>query len=84
MGDRPVLALRSLTGVSLELAAEQGMYWTSKMARIREIYFDQVMSALKEELGFANVMQVPRLSKIVVNMGLGEGATNSKLLEHLT
>lgn len=52
------------------------------MARIREIYFDQVMSALKEELGFANVMQVPRLSKIVVNMGLGEGATNSKLLEN--
>lgn len=52
------------------------------MARIREIYFDKVMSALKEELGFANVMQVPRLSKIVVNMGLGEGATNSKLLEN--
>ncbi len=52
------------------------------MARIREIYLDKVMSALKEELGFANVMQVPRLSKIVVNMGLGEGATNSKLLEN--
>jgi len=52
------------------------------MPRIREIYFGQVMPALKEELGFTNVMQVPRLSKIVVNMGLGEGATNSKLLEN--
>lgn len=51
------------------------------MARIKDLYFSKVLPSLKQELGYANPMQVPRLSKIVVNMGLGEGATNAKLLE---
>lgn len=51
------------------------------MARIKDLYFSKVLPTLKQELGYANPMQVPRLSKIVVNMGLGEGATNTKLLE---
>lgn len=51
------------------------------MARIKDLYFSQVLPSLKQKLGYTNVMQVPRLSKIVVNMGLGEGATNAKLLE---
>ena len=51
------------------------------MARIKDLYFSKVLPTLKQELGYANPMQVPRLSKIVVNMGLGEGATNAKLLE---
>ena len=51
------------------------------MARIKDLYFSKVLPSLKQELGYANPMQVPRLSKIVVNMGLGEGATNTKLLE---
>ena len=51
------------------------------MARIKDLYFSKVLPSLEQELGYANPMQVPRLSKIVVNMGLGEGATNAKLLE---
>lgn len=51
------------------------------MARIKELYFSKVLPSLKQELGYANPMQVPRLAKIVANMGLGEGATNAKLLE---
>lgn len=51
------------------------------MARIKDLYFSKVLPSLEQEMGYANPMQVPRLSKIVVNMGLGEGATNAKLLE---
>lgn len=51
------------------------------MARIKDLYFSKVLPSLERELAYANPMQVPRLSKIVVNMGLGEGATNAKLLE---
>ena len=51
------------------------------MARIKDLYFSKVLPSLEQELGYANPMQVPRLSNIVVNMGLGEGATNAKLLE---
>lgn len=51
------------------------------MARIKDRYFSKVLPSLKQELGYANPMQVPRLAKIVANMGLGEGATNAKLLE---
>ena len=51
------------------------------MARIKDLYYTQMLPTLKQELGYANIMQVPRLKKIVINMGLGEAATNTKLLE---
>ncbi len=51
------------------------------MARIKDLYYTQMLPTLKQELGYANIMQVPRLTKIVINMGLGEAATNTKLLE---
>lgn len=51
------------------------------MARLNEFYRQKVIPALKQELGYANIMQVPRLVKIVVNMGLGEAVQNAKLLE---
>lgn len=51
------------------------------MARIKDLYYTQMLPALKQELGYANIMQVPRLTKIVINIGLGEAATNTKLLE---
>ena len=49
--------------------------------RLREFYGAQVRDALKEELGLSNVMQVPRLEKIVVNMGVGDAAQQAKLLD---
>ena len=50
-------------------------------ARLKEFYRQKVVPTLKQELGYANVMQTPRLQKIVVNMGLGEAVQNPKVLE---
>ncbi len=49
--------------------------------RLRERYTDEIRGALQEELGLANIMQVPRLEKIVVNMGVGDAAQQAKLLD---
>ena len=49
--------------------------------RLRELYSAQIRDALKDELGRSNVMQVPRLVKIVVNMGVGDAAQQAKLLD---
>jgi large subunit ribosomal protein L5 len=51
------------------------------MARLREKYREEVVPALMEEFGYSNVMQVPKLEKIVVNVGLGEAINNAKALE---
>jgi large subunit ribosomal protein L5 len=51
------------------------------MARLREFYEKEVVPALKKDFGFTNLMQVPRLRKIVVNMGVGEAVTNGKLVD---
>ena len=49
--------------------------------RLKEQYKNEVAPALKEELGLANVNQIPRLEKIVVNMGVGAAAGDSKLMD---
>ena len=49
--------------------------------RLRERYRSEVAPALLKEFGYANVMQVPGLSKIVVNMGVGEAARDAKLID---
>jgi len=51
------------------------------MARLKEFYKKEVAPALKKEFGYSNPMQVPAISKIVVNMGCGEASQNSKLIE---
>ena len=51
------------------------------VSRIRQYYFDEVVPALRQRFGYSNVMQVPRLDKIVLNMGLGEAIQNAKLLD---
>ena len=50
-------------------------------ARLRETYNNEVFNALKEKFGYKNVMEVPKLTKITINMGLGEAKDNTKLLE---
>lgn len=50
-------------------------------ARRQARYETEVIPALMKEFGFANVMQVPRLKKIVLNMGLGEAVQNAKMLD---
>ncbi len=49
--------------------------------RIQERYRDDVIAKLSEEFGYSNAHQVPRVTKIVVNTGIGEGTQNPKLLE---
>jgi large subunit ribosomal protein L5 len=49
--------------------------------RLTAKYREEILPALNEQFGYANVMQVPRLTKIVVNMGVGEAARDSKLIE---
>src|SRR5215831_3336833 len=49
--------------------------------RLKERYVNEVAPGLRDEFGFANVMQVPTLTKIVVNMGVGEAARDAKLIE---
>lgn len=51
------------------------------MPRLKEKYEREVASALQEEFKYANPMQVPRLAKVVVNIGLGEAITNAKALD---
>jgi large subunit ribosomal protein L5 len=49
--------------------------------RLRDKYKTEIVPALKDEFGYANVMQIPGLTKIVVNMGVGEAARDSKLID---
>ena len=49
--------------------------------RLKERYVSEIAPALREEFSYANVMQVPSLTKIVVNMGVGEAARDAKLIE---
>ena len=49
--------------------------------RLRERYLTEIAPGLREEFGYSNVMQVPALKKIVVNMGVGEAARDAKLID---
>jgi large subunit ribosomal protein L5 len=51
------------------------------MSRLKERYLAEVVPALKKEFGHANIMAVPRITKVVVNMGLGEGTQNAKVVD---
>src|SRR5499426_3456638 len=49
--------------------------------RLKQRYLDEIVPQLRSDFGYANVMQVPKVTKIVVNMGVGEAARDSKLIE---
>ena len=48
--------------------------------RLKQRYRDEIVPALREEFGFGNVMEVPRVVKVIVNMGVGEAARDAKLI----
>ena len=52
-----------------------------EMPRLKARYREEIVASLREEFSFANVMQVPGLTKIVVNMGVGDAAKDSKLID---
>ena len=49
--------------------------------RLQQRYRDEIAAAMREQFGYSNVMQIPTVTKIVVNMGVGEAARDSKLIE---
>ena len=49
--------------------------------RLQKLYKDEIVSSLMKELNLSNIMQVPKLDKIEVNMGIGEAASNPKLID---
>ena len=51
------------------------------MSRLKEQYQNEIVSAMKAKFGYKNIMQVPKLDKIVLNMGVGEARENQKILE---
>jgi large subunit ribosomal protein L5 len=51
------------------------------MTRLKEKYRNEVVPALQKEFGYTNVMAVPKIEKVVVNMGLGEATANAKLID---
>lgn len=51
------------------------------MSRLKEMYNNEIVEAMTKKFGYKNVMEVPKLNKIVINMGVGEAKENAKLLE---
>ncbi|MSO45550.1 MAG: 50S ribosomal protein L5 [Acidobacteria bacterium] len=51
------------------------------MSRLKDKYASDVAPALKKEFGYSNVMAIPKVAKVVINMGLGEAASNAKLAD---
>jgi large subunit ribosomal protein L5 len=51
------------------------------MSRLRERYQNEVVAALRKEFGYTNVMAIPKVTKVVVNMGLGEATANAKIVD---
>ena len=51
------------------------------MSRYKDLYNEKIVDGMIKKFGYKNVMQVPRLDKIVVNMGVGEAKDNAKVLE---
>ena len=66
----------AMTEINKDQAAED-----DSMPRMKARYREDIIPAMREEFGYANIMQVPGLTKIVVNMGVGEAARDSKLIE---
>ena len=52
------------------------------MSRLQEHYRNEIAGQLKEKFGFSSVMEVPRITKITLNMGVGEAAADKKIMEH--
>jgi len=65
----------------MSTTTEQTASEPRSLPRLKQRYRDEILGTLREEFGYGNVMQVPGLTKVVVNMGVGEAARDSKLIE---
>jgi large subunit ribosomal protein L5 len=69
------------TKTSERTDAQQETAQPAPPPRLKLRYREEILAALREQFGYGNVMQVPTLAKIVVNMGIGEAARDAKLIE---
>jgi len=79
---RPILNFN--IWVVFTLSRAKGLYWFylgETMAKLKEIYQEKVVATLMKRFSYKNRMEVPKLDKIVINMGLGEAIQNIKLLD---
>ena len=51
------------------------------MSRLKEVYQNEIVDAMIKKFGYKNIMEVPKIDKVVINMGVGEAKDNAKLLE---
>ena len=51
------------------------------MSRLKDTYKNEIVDAMTKKFGYKNIMEVPKLEKIVINMGVGEAKENKKVLE---
>ncbi len=51
------------------------------MTRLKELYLNEIVAGMEKKFGYKNTLEVPKLNKIVINMGVGEAKENSKLLD---
>ncbi len=70
-----------MTDTATETETEATTASSRETPRLKQRYRDEILPALKSEFEIANVMQVPGRTKIVVNMGVGEAARDSKLID---
>ena len=64
-----------------EAAAEEPQANAKETPRLKKLYIDEVRDSLQKQFGYTNVMQIPKFEKIVVNMGVGEAATDAKAID---
>ena len=53
------------------------------MSRLKDLYNSEIKDAMVKKFGYKNVMEIPKIDKIVINMGVGEAKENAKVLEAL-
>ena len=63
------------------MAATESVTTSRAVPRLKQRYRDEIVPELRDQFGYSNVMQVPGLTKVVVNMGVGDAARDSKLIE---
>jgi len=51
------------------------------LSRLKEQYQNEIVEAMNKKFGYKNIMEVPKLDKVVINMGVGEAKDNAKILE---
>jgi len=60
----------------------RSLIWVKKMARMHELYKNEIVSKMMAQFNYESVMQVPKVAKITLNMGVGEAATDKKVIPH--